>query len=161
MVRVIRAALAALRLQQAQDRVANSSGGAARGIMNFVRSAAVLIGVGLSAQAILESADAYTTLQNKLKNVAESESALAKTTEEVFNVANRTRAGVLETAQAFTRFDMAMKGLGASQAESLRLTETVNKSLIVSGATSTEAASGLLQLSQAFNKGKLDGDEYR
>lgn len=156
-----RAALAALRLQQAQDRVANSSGGAARSIMNFVRSAAALIGVGLSAHAILESADAYTTLQNKLKNVAESEAALAKTTEEVFNVANRTRNGVQETAQAFTRFDMAMKGLGASQAESLRLTETVNKSLIVSGATSTEAASGLLQLSQAFNKGKLDGDEFR
>lgn len=156
-----RAALAALRLEQAQRRVEQSAGGAARGIMSFVRSAAAIVGVGLSAQAILESADAYTTLQNKLKNVAESEQALAKTTEEVFAVANRTRNGVQETAQAFTRFDMAMKNLGASQQESLRLTETVNKSLIVSGATSTEAASGLLQLSQAFNKGKLDGDEFR
>ena len=156
-----RAALAALRLEQAQRRVEQSAGGAARGIMSFVRSAAAIVGVGLSAQAILESADAYTTLQNKLKNVAESEQALAKTTEEVFAVANRTRNGVQETAQAFARFDMAMKNLGASQQESLRLTETVNKSLIVSGATSTEAASGLLQLSQAFNKGKLDGDEFR
>jgi len=156
-----RAALAALRLEQAQRRVEQSSGGAARGVMSFVRSAAALVGVGLSANAILESADAYTTLQNKLKNVAESERALAATTEEVFAVANRTRNGVQETSQAFTRFDIAMKNLGASQAESLRLTETVNKSLIVSGATSTEAASGLLQLSQAFNKGKLDGDEFR
>lgn len=156
-----RAALAALRLQQAQDRVSQSAGGAARGIASFVRSAAALVGVGLSAHAILESADAYTTLQNKLKNVAESEHALAATTEEVFAIANRTRNGVQETTQAFTRFDMAMKNLGASQAESLRLTETVNKSLIVSGSTSAEAASGLLQLSQAFNKGKLDGDEFR
>lgn len=156
-----RAALAALRLQQAQDRVANSANGAGRGIMNFVRSAAALVGVGLSAHAILQAADAYTTLQNKLKNVTETEQGLATVTNEVFNIANRTRAPVQETAQAFTRFDMAMKGLGASQEESLRLTETVNKSLIVSGATSSEAASGLLQLSQAFNKGKLDGDEFR
>lgn len=156
-----RAALAALRLQQAQDRVANSANGAGRGIMNFVRSAAALVGVGLSAHAILEAADAYTTLQNKLKNVAETEQSLTKITGDVFDIANRTRAPVQETAQAFTRFDMAMKGLGASQQESLRLTETVNKSLIVSGATSGEAASGLLQLSQAFNKGKLDGDEFR
>jgi len=156
-----RAALAALRLQQAQDRVANSANGAGRGIMNFVRSAAALVGVGLSAHAVLQAADAYTTLQNKLKNVTETEQGLATVTNEVFNIANRTRAPVQETAQAFTRFDMAMKGLGASQQESLRLTETVNKSLIVSGATSGEAASGLLQLSQAFNKGKLDGDEFR
>lgn len=156
-----RAALSSLRLQQAQDRVAQSASGAARGVLTFVQSAAALVGVGLSAQAILESADAYTTLQNKLKNVAESEKALAVITEEVFAVANRTRTGVQETAQAFTRFDMAMKGLGASQSESLRLTETINKSLIVSGATSSEASSGLLQLSQAFNKGKLDGDEFR
>lgn len=156
-----RAALAALRLQQAQDRVANSSGGAARGIMNFVRSAAALIGVGLSAQAILQSADAYTVLQNKLQNVSDSERQVTELTNELFSVANKTRTPVQETAQAFTRFDMALKNLGKSQDDSLRLTETVNKMLVVSGATANEAGSALLQLSQAFNKGKLDGEEFR
>ena len=68
-----RAALAALRLQQAQDRVAQSSQRAASSIMSFVRGAAALVGVGLSAQAILQSADAYTVLQNKLQNVSDSE----------------------------------------------------------------------------------------
>lgn len=156
-----RAALAALRLQQAQDRAAQSSQRAAPSIMSFVRGAAALVGVGLSAQAILQSADAYTVLQNKLQNVSDSERQVTELTNELFNVANKTRTPVQETAQAFTRFDMALKNLGKSQQDSLRLTETVNKMLVLSGATSTEAGSALLQLSQAFNKGKLDGDEFR
>ena len=156
-----RAALAALRLQQAQDKAAQSSQRAASSIMSFVRGAAALVGVGLSAQAILQSADAYTVLQNKLQNVSDSERQVTELTNELFNVANKTRTPVQETAQAFTRFDMALKNLGKSQQDSLRLTETVNKMLVVSGATSTEAGSALLQLSQAFNKGKLDGDEFR
>lgn len=156
-----RAALAALRLQQAQDRAAQSSRNAASSIMSFVRGAAALVGVGLSANAILSAADAYTVLQNKLQNVSESQAQVNELTNRLFETANRTRTPVQETAQAFTRFDMALKNLGKSQEDSLRLTETVNKMLVVSGATSNEAGSALLQLSQAFNKGKLDGDEFR
>lgn len=156
-----RAALSALRLQQAQEKAAQSSRNAASSIMSFVRGAAALVGVGLSANAILGAADAYTVLQNKLQNVSESEAQVDELTNRLFETANRTRTPVQETAQAFTRFDMALKNLGKSQEDSLRLTETVNKMLVVSGATSTEAGSALLQLSQAFNKGKLDGDEFR
>lgn len=156
-----RAALAALRLQQAQDRAAQASKNAGTSIMSFVRGAAALVGVGLSAHAILGAADAYTVLQNKLQNVSESAAQVDEITNRLFETANRTRTPVQETAQAFTRFDMALKNLGKSQDDSLRLTETVNKMLVVSGATANEAGSALLQLSQAFNKGKLDGDEFR
>ena len=156
-----RAALAALRLQQAQDRAAQASKNAGTSIMSFVRGAAALVGVGLSATAILGAADAYTVLQNKLQNVSESAAQVDEITNRLFETANRTRTPVQETAQAFTRFDMALKNLGKSQDDSLRLTETVNKMLVVSGATANEAGSALLQLSQAFNKGKLDGDEFR
>lgn len=156
-----RAAAAALRLQQAQDRAAQASRNAGTSIMSFVRGAVALVGVGLSATAILGAADAYTVLQNKLQNVSESAAQVDEITNRLFETANRTRTPVQETAQAFTRFDMALKNLGKSQDDSLRLTETVNKMLVVSGATANEAGSALLQLSQAFNKGKLDGDEFR
>lgn len=148
-------------LQQAQDRAAQASKNAGTSIMSFVRGAAALVGVGLSANAILGAADAYTVLQNKLQNVSESAAQVDEITNRLFETANRTRTPVQETAQAFTRFDMALKNLGKSQDDSLRLTETVNKMLVVSGATANEAGSALLQLSQAFNKGKLDGDEFR
>ena len=156
-----RAALAALRLQQAQDKAANSTKNAGNVLAGYVRTAAGIAGVTLSAGAILSAADAYTTLQNKLQNVTTSQEQVNKLTGELFDLANRTRAGVEETATAFTRFDRALKFMGKSQEDSLRLTETINKALIVSGATAQEASSALLQLSQGFNAGKLQGDEFR
>lgn len=160
-----RAALAALRLKNAQEAAAGGANKHSNSLMKFAQSALMIVGTAVGVIALVgalgKAGDAYTNLQNKLVVVADSEQALATITEKVFEIANRTRTPVQETAQAFARFDMAMKNLGASQEESLRMTETINKSLVVSGATSSEAASGLLQLSQAFNKGKLDGDEFR
>lgn len=156
-----RAAIAAIRLQQAQDRQAQSSRNAASAMGGYIRTAAGIAGVTLSAGAIIGSADAYVTLQNKLQNVAESQAQVNMLTEELFSLANETRASVTETATAFTRFDRALRVMGKSQEDSLRLTETVNKALIVGGATAQEASSALLQLSQAFNAGRLQGDEFR
>uniref|UniRef100_A0AAU7YTJ5 Tape measure protein n=1 Tax=Stenotrophomonas phage vB_SmaS_QH3 TaxID=3229738 RepID=A0AAU7YTJ5_9CAUD len=156
-----RAALAALRLAQAQQRAGQASQTAGQQIAGYVKAAAGIAGVTLSASAILASADAYTTLQNKLQNVTESQAQVNTLTNELFELANKTRAGVEETATAFTRFDRALKFMGKSQEDSLRLTETINKALIVSGATAQEASSALLQLSQGFNAGKLQGDEFR
>lgn len=119
--------------------------------------AATALGVG----QVLNMADAYTTMQNKLQNVATSQQQVNELTNRLFEISNRTRTGVEATTTAFTRFDRSLKSMGKSQEESLRLTETVNKALIISGATTSESASSLIQLSQAFNAGKLQGDEFR
>lgn len=151
------------------DRMQNTERSASRfgsamqtagGVAGAAIAAAGAAFVGMAVAAV-RSAEAYTVLQNKLQQVSTNTEHLAQVTEGVFDVAIRTRQSVDATAQSFARFDMAMKGLGATQAETLRLTETVNKMLVISGATSSEASSGLLQLSQAFNKGKIDGDEFR
>ena len=156
-----RAALAALRLAQAQDKAGAASQRSAAGVMTFVRSAVALAGVTLTAGAILTAADAYTVMSNKLQNVSESQEQVVTLQERLFEIANNTRTSVGEVTSAYARFDAALQLVGASQDESLRLTETVSKALKVGGATAGEAASSLLQLSQAFNKGKLDGDEFR
>lgn len=156
-----RAAMAALRLETAQKKAATASTRASSELANYTRSAAAFVGIGLSATAILQSADAYTTLQNKLRNVAESQGQVNYLTKELFRVANTARTAIQETTQTFQRFDLALRQLGKSQQDSLRLTETVTKALTMSGATTGETAAALLQLSQAFNKGKLDGDEFR
>ena len=155
-----RAALAALRLQQAQERGAATArryGDA----MGRVRTLLAFAGVTLTAGSIVGMADAYTTLQNKLQPVTSSQAQVNELTGEMFELANRTRSEVGATTQAFVRFDRAMKGLGRSQNDTIRLTETINKALIVSGSTTQEAQSALLQLSQAFNSGRLNGDEFR
>ncbi len=155
-----RTAMAALRLQKAQDGANNQIGVGDRILRGWIATAATAAAGGLTV-GILGMADAYTTLQNKLATVTTSQAQVAVLTERLFSLANETRTGVDATAQAFSRFDRALNVMGKSQNDSLRMTETVNKALVLSGATAGEASSALLQLSQAFNSGRLQGDEFR
>lgn len=118
-------------------------------------------GATLTAHAIVQAADAYTLLQNRLTVVADKQEDVNFLTNQMFEIANRTRTPVAGVAKSFVRFDLAMKEMGRTQKDTVVLTETVGKALQMSGATAGEAASAMLQLSQAFNKGKLDGDEFR
>lgn len=150
-----------LRLQRAQQQLAQQANKTNYSFGRLLATVAAFAGIGLSAGAIVQAADAYTVLQNKLQVVAKSQEQVNALTKEMFELAKRSRSDVNSSTQAFTRFDLALVQLGKSQKDSIRLTETVNKMLVLSGAESSEASSALLQLSQAFNKGKLDGDEFR
>ena len=126
-----------------------------------------------AADGFVDSLDAFQNIQNRLKGVSEvvdvkgvrnataSQERLNEVTRQLFDVANRARVPVSELAKTYRRLDIALNNVGGSQQESIRITETVSKLLSLSGANAGEAASSLLQLSQAFNKAKLDGDEFR
>lgn len=118
-------------------------------------------GATLTAGAIVDAADAYTRLQNRLSVVAQDQAQVNALTQDMGRIANASRQPIEQTAKTFSRVDLAMKQMGRSQADSLVITENVAKALKLGGATAGEAASAMLQLSQAFNKGKLDGDEFR
>lgn len=156
-----RAKLALLRLTTAQNKLNRSTERSRRSFGGFLRTLSGVVALGYGAASAIRAGDSYTILQNKIQNVVDSEKQLVEVTKEVFAIAQKTRVPVQDTAQAFQRFDLALVELGASQKESLKLTETVNKALVLSGSTANESGSALLQLSQAFNKGKLDGDEFR
>lgn len=156
-----RAALAALRLSEAQKRAATGSRSSANAMADFAKQAAAVTGITMSIQAVGGMADAYTNMQNKLVNLAPEMRSVNKLHNEMFEIANKTRQPVAAVTTAFQRFDMAMIDMGGSQKETLRMTETINKAIVVSGATATESAAGLLQLAQAFGSGRLQGDEFR
>lgn len=139
----------------------SATAGVGSGMRGVIAPMLAAAGAYVGVREIVELGDAYTGLRNKLKVVTTSEEQLNQVSKQMFNIANETRTSVEETATAFSRFDRALAPLGKSQADVLLMTETINKALTVSGASTGEAKAGLLQLSQAFNKGKLDGDEFR
>lgn len=139
----------------------NKSYGAMGGVRRLAQNLMAFFAIGFSGSQIIEIADSYTILQNKLSNVSKDQANLNKITEETFATATRARVPVDDVAKSFSRFDLAIRGLGKSQKDVMGITETITKSLVLGGATTQEASAGLLQLSQAFNKGKLDGDEFR
>lgn len=110
----------------------------------------------------IQSFDTDIRMRSTIKAIVDTTRGQASAiSDELYAVAERSRAAVEEVSKAFIRFDLSLRNYGVSVQESIRFTETVTKALIAAGTAPQEASSALLQLSQAMNKGKLDGDEFR
>ena len=152
------------RLKRTTDLASNS-------ILRLSRNVALLkrnlfatrgaVGALVGAGGAVKGVDAYRTIENQLRQNVSGQTELNQLTKELFGVASRARVPVTSLTVAFRRYDNALAQAGQTQKQSLRITETIGKMLALNGASAQESASALLQLSQAFNKGKLDGDEFR
>lgn len=115
----------------------------------------------LGIRQIVQYSDAWKGVQNRLRLVTGSTAELSQITNTLFKIAQETRSDLAATVTLYQRLTFATKGLGITQQEVLTFTEQLNKQLLVGGLSATEARTSIYQLTQAFNKGKLDGDEFR
>lgn len=107
----------------------------------------------------LKYADSYTELQNRMRLVTNSQIEMAAATETVFDIALRTNQSLSSTSEVYQRFAKNAERLGISQSDVAELTETVAKTVAMSGASAASAQASLMQFGQAMAAGQLRGDE--
>ena len=117
------------------------------------------VAVLLVARKVAQYADAWTGLQNRLKLVTTSQENLALVTEEVFQIAQRTRGGLAETADLYSRIARSSDTLNVSQRELLDVTESINQAIAISGSSTDSANAAIIQLGQGLAAGALRGQE--
>ena len=144
------------RLEGGFDRAAAS----ANTLGSTITKMAGAISAALSVQKIAEYANAWVDVSNKLVNAVRPTEDLAMVTERVFKISQDTRGSLEATASLYGRLERATRSAGTSTADLATLTETINKGLVVSGATAEEASSTMIQLSQALASGVLRGEEF-
>ncbi|MFG0518158.1 tape measure protein [Kluyvera intermedia] len=132
---------------------------AERSFSSLTKVAAALT-AALSVQQVAQYADAWVTVNNKLANAIRPSEELADVTQRVFDISQKTRSSLEATATLYARLERATRSAGTSTADLVRLTETINKGLAVSGATAEEASATMVQLSQALASGVLRGEEF-
>lgn len=115
----------------------------------------------LGTRRLIELADTFTTIQNRLRTVTRGTEELNRVTEALFEVSNRTRNSFRGTIEIFARTSLAAKQLGVSQQQLVQFTESVNQAVLLSGASAREARAALIQLSQGLASNALRGDELR
>lgn len=130
---------------------------AANSLANALRT----LGLAFGIRELGLMADAYTTIQNRLKLVTNNTQELQGVTRELFEISNSTRQSFTATAEVYSRMALATKELGLSQQETLQFSKSLNQAVLLSGASSAEASAGLIQLSQGLASGTLRGDELR
>ena len=121
---------------------------------------AAAIGTALSVNQLVKYADAFSSIQNQIRQTTKSTEELTKRTADLLGVANRSRTEFQATAELYTQLNLSTENLNLSTSELLRLTETIGKSFAVSGKSAAESAGAIRQLGQAFSAGALRGDEF-
>lgn len=114
-----------------------------------------------TVRRVIDLSDSWTVLTNKLELAKMGNDSVADSQARVFEIAQASRTSLEATATLYARLQRAMKNTGMTGQELGRITETVNKAMIISGATSNEASAALIQFSQAMASGVLRGDEFR
>lgn len=148
--------------------------GAEKGFNNFNRSikqtvdstltfrgAIQALAAVASFRSLTSSLDEFSNIKSRLDVVSDSAHESAFAFQELNKMAIATQSTFSSTAQLYSRFRAATKELGLSQKEVLDLTQAINQSFRISGATTEEASSSALQFAQALGSGRLQGDELR
>lgn len=129
--------------------------------VNFLKNALVALGSAQVIRGLVNIADTYQNVQNRLRQVTNGTEELRIVTQELFDISNRTRTSFEETSQLYFRSARAAQVLGKSQKEVLDFTTTLSEAVALSGASVREANLAVLQFTQGLASNRLAGDELR
>lgn len=120
---------------------------------------AATAGAAFSINQVKNYADSYTGMVNKLKLVTSTQSELSRAMDDTHKIAQATASDWNGVLDVYTKFQGLSKRLGIDQAEVARITETVTKTVSMSGQSAAASEAALLQFGQALNTGVLRGAE--
>ena len=108
---------------------------------------------------VIGMADEYKNLDAKLHLVTKSQAEFNDLQGKLAAMADANRQSLSATTSLYANIAPSLQKAGRSQEDILKVVDSVNKGLSISGATASESASTIQQFSQAIGKNILDGEE--
>jgi len=153
-----KAELAQLRLAEAQRKAGAAADAHATG-MSTLGKIVTAIAFGAVVRELVQMADAYSTLQSRLRLVTSSQSELDFTTKALFKTAQDARVSFTEMGNLYGKMATAAKDAGISQNQLLQVTKTISQAMTISGGSASSMNAALIQLTQGLASGTLRGEE--
>jgi tape measure domain-containing protein len=110
---------------------------------------------------LASAADGAAIMESRLKLALVTATAAKASMEALREISNTTGVSFETTAASFLRFARMNDSIGATRAQLLQMTESMQKLGAISGATPEQQQSGTNQLSQALQRGSLQGEDLR
>lgn len=118
------------------------------------------IAASFGAQEVANLADSYTRFTNQLTVAGLEGAKLARTQEDLFNVANKYGVQLENLGRLYGGLSVLQKDLNTTSRDSLNLTSAVAASIKIGGESSEKAAGAILGLNQALAQTRVQSDEY-
>lgn len=112
------------------------------------------------ARQLLEIADAYASMNARLRIATRSQEEFNQAQGLTLQLAQKYQAPLASTSTLFTRVLSAVRPLGGSVKDANVATEALLASLKITGATTAEASSAILQFTQGLGSGVLRGEDF-
>lgn len=123
----------------------------------ILASAMTFSGLG----AITRTVDDFTQLQNRLRLVTSEAEGVGNAWNRLVDIANGSYSSIDNTVNLYYRVAQAFQSWGEKAEDAYEFVDKFQKAAILSGSTMQTTSQAVYQFSQALNKGKLDGDEFR
>lgn len=117
----------------------------------------ISLGLLLSGKQILDMADHYTVVIDKLKKYATSNEDLIQTEQKLNDIALATRQRMDEVASVYTGLARASQGAGVSQKELLDATTSISKAMTTMGASAGDVSEVMKRLAFSMQSGMQPG----
>lgn len=121
-----------------------------------LKSLLVAAGLSMGVHELIEVAERYDTLAQKLRLTATSAQDLADKEEALFAISQRTYQSFEGVTDTFLGLNKAVVGLGGSYKDTLQVTENVAKAMTISGKSAEDTKQALTRLSMALQTGHTD-----
>lgn len=118
----------------------------------------VLTTVGITA---LRTADTMSLLRSRINLVKDASEDFNEVYRRLVDTAINNRSSLQDTATLYVRLTPALRAAGVEASAATKVIDSFQKTLLISGATTRETSSAILQFSQAMAAGRLNGDEFR
>lgn len=112
------------------------------------------------AKDLIKVAESIENLNARLRAVLPVSFSLAEAQGQIAEIANRSHVPLKDVGDLYAQIATSAKNLNLSQQQVADITETVNKSLQISGASGEGAADALRQFAQSLAKGVVQAEEF-
>jgi tape measure domain-containing protein len=147
------------RLNKSVDNISTTTTNMANKLQKSVTILTAGIAGLVAAKGLVKITDQFTLVENRIALVTGRTKELNKTFKELQEVSIRSRGSLEGIADLYNRIGRSTKSLGVSNQDVIKVTETIQKAIVISGAGRESANAAIVQLGQGLAAGALRGQE--
>lgn len=148
----------------AMNNVAGAARSASGTFDNLIQQAKMLLGTYLGFQGIsklVQGGDTFIGNVARLDLMNDGMRTTAELQQKIYEASQRSLANYNEMTAAVGKLGITAKHAFKNNDEIVAFTELLNKQFSIAGASQSEKAGAMYQLTQAMASGRLQGDEFR
>lgn len=146
---------------QKYDNALNKVNRQAMAVTTTLQGMMAAAAAAFSLSSMGRTLDMVTSLEARIAQLPQTIGSSGDAFNYLAEKANAARQPIEAYMTLYSRIGYATKELLPTQEALSGVIDTISQSFVLGGSAASEQAAAMLQLSQAFNKGKLDGDEFR